>query len=168
MVKKVFIVVEDTYAPHALKRVLRKRSPNLAGIEVVHLNVCSKKMERIVKAHIKQGSRVVIIADAEHMQAKLREEQIRKRHGLSSNVKIIIADPCMEALACEALGLRRCREKPCGEGPLSEVKVYWRRKHGRDYDKRFLPDLFSEADGSSNRLDRVPEFRELTKALEDP
>ena len=167
MARRVFIVVEDTYAPHALRQVLRRRGFSLNSIVIVRLEVCSRKMERIVKAHIMQGSRVVVIADAEQEQPRHRERWIREKHGLGSSADIIIVAPCMEALACEALGLRGCREKPCSNGPLQAVNTYWRRRHGRDYDKRFLPNLLQEAD-TGNRLDQVPEFKKLIEILEDP
>jgi len=161
---KVFIVVEDTYARYALERVLKRHSVNLSKVEIRHLAICSSKMSRIIGAHIRAGNHVIIIADAEREPRVQREQWVRQRHGLGSQVDIIVVDPCMEAPACEALGLRGCRGKPCGDGPLQAVNTYWRRRHGRDYDKRFLPSLLLEADEKGS-LSNVLEFNRLLRII---
>ena len=162
---KVFIVVEDVYAPPALRHILRKRGIHNAIIN--HLGICSKKMERVVRAHLREGRHVVIIADAEQEHVKNKEKWIRESHKLGNNVTIIVIDPCIEALACEALGLKGCREKPCNNGPIRAIDTYFRREKNKEYQKRLLPLLLKEAD-KDNKLDQVPEFKKLIKTLKDP
>ncbi|ALL01422.1 hypothetical protein Pyrde_1376 [Pyrodictium delaneyi] len=159
---RVVLVVEDRYAKRALELLLGRRG--LHCFMVLHLPVCSAKMTRIVSAHLRSGRRVVILVDAELGRASERERSVREKHRLGGDVEVIAIDPCMEALACTALGLRGCRDKPCNGGPVRAVNEYWRRIHRRDYEKRFLPQLLLEADNAGS-LEKVDEFRRLLGAV---
>ncbi len=108
---------------------------------------------------------MIIVADAEDAPAAAREEEIRRKHNLGRGVHVIVVDPCMEALACEALRLKGCRVKPCSRGPLAAVNEYWRRRRGRSYRKNMLRRLLEEAD-RGGRLGRVAEFRRLLELLQ--
>jgi len=164
LVEKIFIVVEDAYAPYALERILKRYNVDISKIEIRHLMVCSSKMARIVKGHIKAGNHVIIIVDAEYESSREKEQWVRQKHGLCDQVDIIVVDPCIEAIACEALGLRGCRDKPCDNGPLRAINIYWHRKYGKDYDKRFLASLMLEAD-REGCLGSVPEFNMLLRIV---
>ena len=164
---KKIVIVEDTYARHALEQALRRRGLNLRDIYVVHIPVCSTKMERMARSYKALGTKVIVVADAENEQPESRERWIRSRHNLANDSAVIIVDPCMEALACIALGLRGCRSKPCSNGPLAAVDAYWRRKRRRGYAKRMLSVLFRDADNAGG-LERAPEFRRLLEELRDP
>lgn len=43
LVEKIFIVVEDAYAPYALERILKRYNVDISKIEIRHLMVCSPK-----------------------------------------------------------------------------------------------------------------------------
>ena len=106
-----------------------------------------------------------MLADAEEEDPAEREHWIRTRHGLPQDVPVIVVEPRIEAIACQALGLQGCRDKPCRQGPMAAVDAYWRRRRRRGYRKRMLPLLLEEAAG---RLTRVPEARRLIQWLRDP
>ncbi len=162
--RRVFIAVEDHYAVPALRVFLRTRGVHASNVIVAHLPPRSPKMQRIVQAHLRQGSHVVIIVDAEDRPPTEVKQWIAEKHGVP-NDDVIVVDPCMEALACEALGLKNCRAKPCRAGPLRSIDEYWRRVHRRRYEKRFLPTLFSEA-AAQGALDEVPEVARLLAVVE--
>jgi hypothetical protein len=160
---KVIIVVEDRYAVDAVRELLRRR--RIGCFDVQHLQVCSSKFSRIVSAHQELGRHVVVVVDAELERPEEREGRIRSEHGLPEDSSdIVVVDPCMEALACTALGLKGCREKPCSRGPLAAVQEYYRNTHRRDYRKRLLRRLLLEADEKGG-LERVEEFRRLLEAV---
>ncbi len=143
---RVFIAVEDVYAVRAISDLLHRRGLSLENIVVAHLPPCSSKMQRVINAHAARGSRIIVIVDAENLPSEEVERRVREKHSpVNTRIEVIAVDPCMEAIACEALGLKNCRVKPCSRGPLSSVNEYWRRRHGRDYEKRFLPRLFADA-----------------------
>ncbi|BEP17463.1 hypothetical protein PYJP_08150 [Pyrofollis japonicus] len=160
---KVIIVVEDRYAKEAIRKLLIKRQ--ISCFDVQYLPICSTKFSRIISAHQDYGRHIIIVADAELENPTEKETQIRDKHGLhSNNVDIIIVDPCMEALACIALGLNGCRNKPCDAGPLFSVKEYYKNIHRKDYKKRFLEKLLLEADDKNN-LEKVYEFKKLINKI---
>ncbi len=159
------LIVEDVYAPRALERMLRR-----LGLEpptILRLPPCSGKMERVARAHLEAGSRLAVLADAEEEDPAEKEHWIRTRHRLPPHVPVIVADPCIEAIACQALGLRGCRDKPCRRGPVAAVDAYWRRRRRRGYRKRMLPLLLEEA-AATGQLTLVPEARRLLQWLRDP
>ena len=87
---------------------------------------------------------------------------MRGRHRLDPSVEVIVFDPCIEAPLCEALGLRGCRVRPCGNGPIRSLDEYLRRRSERGYAKRLLPILFQEA---SDALLSTREFGRLVEWL---
>lgn len=164
--RNVFIAVEDVYAVQALRELLTRHCPEAVDRVVVrHLPPCSGKMTRIIRGHLEQGSHVIILVDAEAEDPDRREEYIRNAHRLRRDrVDVIVFDPCIEAPLCEALGLRNCRLRPCGSGPLESVREYWRRVHHRDYEKRLLVLLLREADSRGGLCGTV-EFSRLFDVL---
>jgi len=110
-------VVEDVYAVDALRHLPARHGVRIPRGRIARLHACSAKMERIVHAHLAEERTVIIVADAEDAPAAARESEIRQKHDLGRRAYVIVVDPCMEALACEALRLKGCRVKPCSPGP---------------------------------------------------
>jgi len=110
------------------------------------LRPCSGKMARILRAALMDYGRVVLV-DAEDRRPEDVEREVAERHlsGGGGRGLVVAARPCIEEWACHALRLEVCGDVPPDVGPLRSIDQYWRRRHERPYQKRFLPMLFEEA-----------------------
>jgi hypothetical protein len=162
MASRTVVVVEDVYARSVLEAMLRR----LAGgaPRVIHLMPCSNKMERVIRGHLADGRKVVVLLDAESQDPRERERWLREAHRLDSRVEVNVFDPCIEAAACEALGLHGCRDRPCKNGPILAVDAYWRRTGRGRYRKRLLGRLLREAEKTGSPW-LVPEMLRLLSSL---
>ena len=168
---KIYIIVEDTYAIEGLKRLIKRiEVPNEVKVVIKSLPICSNKMQRIVKAALKDYDKVIVIKDSECNDPNEVRREIREKH-LSSEAskgEVITVVPCIEEWPCKALRLKNCDVAPCNAGPLSSINEYWMRKHRKDYAKKYLPYVLEEAFSglSIDELRRIsPSLGKLLKEL---
>ncbi len=162
---RIYVIVEDTYAVEALRKLIKRiELPNEIKVVIKSLPICSNKMQRIVRAALKDYDKVIVIKDSECNDPNEVKEKIRENHLSSSETsksEVIITVPCIEEWPCKALRLKNCDVAPCNAGPISSINEYWKRKHRRDYAKKYLPYVLEEAFSSLS----IDELRNLSPSL---
>ncbi len=157
---RVMVFTEDAYGREAIKvlaKILGLRSIGKRSVQFVEK--CSQKMHRFVEAASRSQdvAKVIILVDAESRSAEEVKQEIKRKHvpPWTNKVRVIVVTPCLEVWACVALGLSGCHEQPADVGALRAVKEYFKRTHGIDYKKKFLPRLMQYAFGRVNDLSDV-------------
>ena len=156
MTHGIMVFTEDSYGRKAIESLISALDINVK-VNVRRIEICSQKMSKLVRAASKHFSKVIILVDAENRRAEEVERNIRRRHvpSWADKVRVIVVTPCLEVWACVALGLSGCHEQPADVGALRSVKEYFRRRHGINYKKKFLPCLMRDAFGGVNDLGNV-------------
>lgn len=143
---RVFISIDDLRARRAIEYLVRKiDQSNRIKLTVKSLRPCSSKMTRILRAASVNYDHVIVLTDSETRDPEIVVKQVLEKHRLSNNnVKVISVKPCIEAWPCSLLKLKNCNRPPCSEGPISALNNYMRTRHSRDYEKKYLYDVFRE------------------------
>ncbi|RLI40001.1 hypothetical protein DRO64_09710 [Candidatus Bathyarchaeota archaeon] len=162
---KIYIAVEDAYAPRALWIIVNNLRIAKKNIVIDHLLPCSTKMRRIINAAFLSYDKIIVIADAERKDPEKVKRKIKQKCLAGKrNGHVIITRPCIEEWPCKVLGL-----KGCNQDPVRAINNYWMKKRGNRYRKALLGRIFEEAFEKSAPFSSIKNFpdslREFIKIL---